>query len=68
MPLRRKSPGIFVSTNQAYDDSALHLPISLAQSLLRVDGAHAWLVLLNDTDHIRRLSRPVSYPVSRLLK
>ncbi|SCX39319.1 FtsX-like permease family protein [Nitrosospira sp. Nsp1] len=42
--------GIFVSTNQAYDDSALHLPINLAQSLLRVNGAHVWLVLLDDTE------------------
>ncbi len=45
-----KVAGIFVSTNQAYDDSALHLPIVLAQSLLRVGGAHMWLVLLNDTE------------------
>lgn len=42
--------GIFVSTNQAYDDSALHLPINVAQSLLRINGAHVWLVLLNDTE------------------
>lgn len=42
--------GIFVSTNQAYDDSALRLPIGLAQSLLRVDGSHIWLVLLNETE------------------
>jgi putative ABC transport system permease protein len=41
--------GIFVSTSQAYDDTALRLPISLAQSLLRVEGAHMWLVLLDDT-------------------
>ncbi len=46
-----KVAGIFVSTNQAYDDSALRLPISLAQSLLRVKGAHVWLVLLNETEH-----------------
>lgn len=45
-----KVAGIFVSTNQAYDDSALRLPIGLAQSLLRVNGAHAWLVLLEDTE------------------
>lgn len=45
-----KVAGIFVSDNQAYDDSALRLPIGLAQSLLRVNGAHAWLVLLNDTE------------------
>lgn len=45
-----KVVGIFVSTNQAYDDSALRLPIGLAQSLLRLDGAHVWLVLLDDTE------------------
>ncbi|WP_088178621.1 FtsX-like permease family protein [Sulfuricella sp. T08] len=45
-----KVAGVFVSANQAYDDSALRLPIGLAQSLLRVNGAHAWLVLLNDTE------------------
>lgn len=42
--------GIFVSTNQAYDDSALHLPIDMAQSLVRVDGAHVWLILLDETE------------------
>ncbi len=46
-----KIVGIFVSVNQAYDDSALRLPIGLAQSLLRIKGAHVWLVLLNDTEH-----------------
>ena len=45
-----KVAGVFVSTNQAYDDSALHLPINVAQSLLRVNGAHVWLVLLDETD------------------
>lgn len=44
-----KVAGIFVSTSQAYDDAALRLPIPLAQSLLRVEGAHMWLVLLQDT-------------------
>jgi len=42
--------GIFVSTNQAYDDASLRLPIKLAQSLTRANGAHLWLVLLNDTE------------------
>lgn len=45
-----KVVGIFISANQAYDDAALRLPIGQAQSLLRVTGAHAWLVLLNDTE------------------
>jgi putative ABC transport system permease protein len=48
--LESKVAGIFVSANQGYDDSALRLPIGLAQSLLRVDGAHMWLVLLDKTE------------------
>jgi putative ABC transport system permease protein len=42
--------GIFTSTSQAYDNSALRLPLSQAQSLLRVQGAHEWLILLDKTD------------------
>lgn len=42
--------GLFVSANQAYDDAALRLPIGLAQTLLRAEGAHNWLVLLEETE------------------
>lgn len=42
--------GFFVSVNKAYDDSALRLPIELAQDLLRIKGAHALLILLDDTE------------------
>jgi len=42
--------GVFITANQTYDDSALRLPIGLAQSLLRADGAHTWLVLLDETE------------------
>jgi len=42
--------GLFVSANQAYDDAALRLPIGLAQTLLRAEGAHGWLVLLEETE------------------
>lgn len=42
--------GLFVSANQAYDDAALRLPIKLAQTLLRAEGAHGWLVLLDETE------------------
>ncbi len=48
--IEAKVVGIFTSTNQAYDNSALRLPISQAQSLLRVQGAHTWLVLLDETE------------------
>jgi putative ABC transport system permease protein len=48
--IEAKVAGIFVSTNQAYDNAALRLPIGQAQSLLRVNGAHSWLVLLKETE------------------
>ena len=41
--------GLFSTVTKAYDDSALRLPIDTARSLLRVSGAHAWVVLLDDT-------------------
>jgi len=41
--------GLFSTIAKAYDDSALRLPIGTAQQLLRVQGAHAWVVLLDDT-------------------
>jgi len=42
--------GIFSTMIKAYDDTALRVPIALARQLLRVDGAHTWLVLLDRTD------------------
>ena len=64
--IEAKVAGIFISTNQAYDDSALHLPIDLAQSLLRVEGVHIWQVLLEDTertdDYLTQLRN--QYPIT----
>lgn len=45
-----KVVGIFISANQTYDDTALRLPLGLAESLLRVTGPHMWLVLLEETE------------------
>ncbi len=42
--------GLFTTVTKSYDDSALRLPISTAQQLLRTQGAHSWIVLLNDTN------------------
>lgn len=42
--------GLFTSTSQAYDNSALRLPLRQAQTLLRAQGAHLWLVLLDETE------------------
>lgn len=41
--------GLFNTVTKSYDDNALRLPISTAQQLLRTQGAHSWVVLLNDT-------------------
>ena len=48
--IEAKVAGIFITASQSYDDSALRLPIGLAQSLLRAKGAHSWLVLLEETE------------------
>lgn len=42
--------GLFSTVTKAFDDSALRVPLPLAQQLLRVSGSHAWVVLLDDTD------------------
>jgi len=43
--------GLFSTITKAYDDSVLRIPIGTARKLLGVDGAHAWVVLLDDTRH-----------------
>lgn len=42
--------GLFTSVSKEYDDSALRMPIALAQQLVKVSGAQQWLVLLERTD------------------
>lgn len=42
--------GLFATITKAYDDSALRVPISLSQQLLRVSGAHSYAVLLERTE------------------
>lgn len=41
--------GFFSSFSQEFDDAALLMPLALARSLNGVDGAHAWLVFLEET-------------------
>lgn len=43
--------GIFASVSKAYDDSALLVPLHMARTLLRVEGAHSWRVYLANTRH-----------------
>jgi putative ABC transport system permease protein len=42
--------GLFSTITKAYDDSAVRVPIAMAQELLRVRGAHVWVVLLDRTE------------------
>ncbi len=44
-----KVRGLFFTSNKEFDDVALRLPLSLAQRLLKTQGVHRWLVLLDDT-------------------
>src|SRR6185437_15114641 len=42
--------GLFSTATKAYDDTALRMPIATAQRLLGTSSAHAWVVILDDTD------------------
>lgn len=42
--------GFFTTVSKSYDDNAIRLPIDTARKLLRVEGAHNWIVLLNHTE------------------
>jgi putative ABC transport system permease protein len=41
--------GLFTTITKAYDDTALRVTMPLARRLLKVEGSHAWVVLLRDT-------------------
>ena len=49
--------GVFESVSKAYDDSAILVHIAAARSLLKVSGAHGWLVYLDDTDNTAAAAR-----------
>jgi putative ABC transport system permease protein len=43
--------GIFSTGVKTYDDNAVRMPLALGRQLLRVPGAHVWVVGLDATDH-----------------
>ena len=47
--------GTFSTITKAYDDVALRLPIETARTLLRVDGANTWVVLLKDSELTKQI-------------
>jgi putative ABC transport system permease protein len=42
--------GLFRTITKAYDDSAVRVPIQTARRLLRTQGSHLWVVLLEKTE------------------
>lgn len=42
--------GTFATITKAYDDTVLRAPIDIARSLMRVEGATSWVVLLDRTE------------------
>ena len=49
--------GFFYTLSKAYDEVALRLPLSAAKQLLRVEGTHRWVILLDDTGDTDRVLR-----------
>ncbi|MBK6281005.1 MAG: ABC transporter permease [Gammaproteobacteria bacterium] len=45
-----KLVGAFTTAVKAFDDSALRIPIGVAHTLLRAEGAHRWVMLLDKTE------------------
>jgi putative ABC transport system permease protein len=43
--------GLFRSASKEFDDAALRLHLESARELLRVSGAHSWVLLLDRTEH-----------------
>jgi putative ABC transport system permease protein len=43
--------GVFVTGVKSYDDSAVRMPLTLGRDLLRVRGAHTWVLGLDSTEH-----------------
>ncbi|HMV17585.1 MAG TPA: FtsX-like permease family protein [Rhodocyclaceae bacterium] len=46
---------IFSTFSKEYDDNAVRVPITLARKIVKVQGATAWVVLLEDTDKTERV-------------
>ena len=65
-----KVKGIFATSTKAYDDVAIQMPLALAQSLYRVDGATSWVITLTANeltdplvDVLRKSLPPAQYEV-----
>ena len=44
--------GIFSTQVRAFDEVAIRMPLAMARRLLRVSGAHVWVVALDNVDNV----------------
>ena len=44
--------GVFSTQVRAFDEVAVRMPLSIAKRLLKVQGAHKWVVALDDVDRV----------------
>lgn len=51
-----KVSGIFESVSRAYDESAILVHIDAARKLLKIDGAHSWMVYADGTEHAQQVA------------
>jgi putative ABC transport system permease protein len=47
--------GFFSTVSKAFDDSAARVPLPVAQELLRIRGAHTWVVVLDSTSRTNQV-------------
>ena len=57
--------GLFATITKAYDDTALRLPIATARKLLHLQGAHRWIMLLDDTSSTDAAARALDAKLPR---
>ncbi len=51
-----KVRGIFSTQVRAFDEVAIRVPMATARRLLRVAGAHVWVIALDDVNHVDDIS------------
>lgn len=56
--------GVFVTVTKSYDDTALRVPIALARQLLRTEGSHVWVALLDRTESVDGVSHELGQRLS----
>jgi putative ABC transport system permease protein len=43
--------GLFFTSTKSFDDTVLRIPIATARQLMRIEGSHTWVLLLDETEN-----------------